>query len=292
MIPILLLCRNNKKQLEYTVNSILQNTLYEYKLYVVDNNSTCDEVRVYLSELELKGITVYRNKTNLWIIGLNKALKDIIKSFNCEYVVVSDSDLIMPEISGDICWLSALINVMNKYKMIGKLGLSLDLENIKDNKKLSHIFDGENKYYKNKLFEDVYLAPVDTTTAIYRTDLFVSDNFQFYPGHGSMIKPFYFVGRLVNFKGAIHLGWEDYFNENVDKKNINAKVKCFTLVGGYVDKITLKQCSIFMRMFHFLFSYPIKSFWGVRVFYHWILYILKNKIVNLNEIYKKSKTGY
>lgn len=292
IIPILLLSRNNYYELRSTVDSLIKNTLYSYELVIADNNSNDPAMIEYLEEVEFKGIKVIRNKSNLWILGLNNAIKWIENNIEHELIVVSDSDLLMPDIVDGECWLMRMVSLMRKYPVLGKLGLSLSLENIKHRKDLEHIYKGELSYYKTKLFNDVYLAPVDTTTAIYRKDIFIDDKFRFFPGHGSYIKPYYHVGRVANFPAAYHIGWDNYGNNLTSPMDINQKIKCFTIVGGFIDKTVLNQGGSLFRIYHRLMKYFFKSLWAIRLFWCWFIYIICNGVVNQNKIYKSSKKGY
>jgi len=292
VIPILLLSRNNYTELSATIDSIINNTLFDYRLIIADNNSDDKCTVEYLTKLSLEGITVFRNKTNLWVLGLNKAIKWIEDNIDHEFIVVSDSDLLMPSIVGNDCWLTHLNTLMHKYPVLGKLGLSLSLDNIRNRPDLKHIYQGEMNYYEKNLFSDVYLAPVDTTTAIYRKDIFTHGKFRFYPGHGSYIKPYYHVGRVADYEAAYHLGWDNYNANRLVSKNINEKIKCFTIVGGYIDKVVLKRGSLLYRLFYSSMRHVFKGFWAARLFCVWFVYIGRNGVVNLNEIYKNSKKGY
>lgn len=76
--------------------------------------------------------------------------------------------------------------------------------------------------------DELIMAPVDTTLAIYRKDLFVMN--KFIPGHATLVKPYYYVFRTPKVYQAKHLGWRKY------QKQLEEKIICFT---KYIDPIKL-----------------------------------------------------
>jgi hypothetical protein len=60
------------------------------------------------------------------------------------------------------------------------LGLALDLKFIEDNQSFSKVYTNELNYMQGPVVDDLVIAPVDTTLAIYRKDLFVMNKFLTY----------------------------------------------------------------------------------------------------------------
>jgi hypothetical protein len=52
------------------------------------------------------------------------------------------------------------------------LVLALDLKFIEDNQSFSKVYTNELNYMQGPVVDDLVIAPVDTTLAIYRKDLF------------------------------------------------------------------------------------------------------------------------
>lgn len=285
--------RNDGGHLEKCINSILCNTIYPYELIIVDNHSNDGLTGRLIRDLEKKYPTTIKaveNRANKWILGLNDALKSVSKDAD-QFFVLTDGDIAVKEpdrLSGE-CWLSASVRTMTENPWIGKLGLSIDLSHIKELPSMQAIFAGEEKFYRHSLNPDIYLAQVDTTIAIYRSDLFIHEEPKFYPGHNSYIKPHYHVGRLKKYQ-CVHLGWERY-NEYPTQSQIDEKVVCFTKYCGYVNDITLKQASLSVRAFRKL-SAIFRLYWGARLFLFWVIYLKKKKIIYLNELLQSGKSKY
>lgn len=292
-IKIFVMTRNDGKHLEECVNSIIRNTVHPHTIFIVDNNSS-DELTVRVIDGFAKKypgkIKAIKNKSNKWILGLNEAIEDEIKESD-SFFVLTDGDIVVKapdKLSGE-CWLSASVRTMSENPWIGKLGLSIDLSNIKNMPSMREIYLGEESFYQHSLNPDIYLAQVDTTIATYRSDVFVHNRPFFYPGHNSYIKPHYHVGRLKAHQ-CIHLGWEKY-DERPTQSQIDEKIVCFTKYCGYVNNITLKHASCYARIFHKL-SLVFRLYWGAKLFFHWALYLKNKKIIYLNELLQRSKSKY
>ena len=194
VIKIFLMCRNNKRELEICLRSISRRTDYPHEIIIVDNNSTDEEMLNFLRELSIKGIKVYKNRFNLWVLGLNKALNSNL-GHSDQFYVVSDSDIVVPISKDGQCWLQILLTEMHKNPIIGKLGFSLDLSFISKKDIFTDTFARENKYYCNPKIGVNHIAPVDTTLAIYRYDYFMMRKPRFLPGHGVLARPHYYCCR-------------------------------------------------------------------------------------------------
>jgi hypothetical protein len=48
--------------------------------------------------------------------------------------------------------------------------------------------------------DDLVIAPVDTTLAIYRKDLFVMNKFKMLPGHASLVRPYYYYKKPISLE--------------------------------------------------------------------------------------------
>ena len=152
-----------------------------------------------------------------------------------------------------------------------------DISNLQEVKKLS-----KNVLRDFKRIDGLIIAPVDTTLAIYRTDLFITNKFKMLPGHASLIKPYYYVCRTKNIYLAQHLGWKNY--DNPVKEQLRDKIICFTKYAGYIDSNILKETDIRTRAFHKFFKYFCKSFWAMLVLFYWAKYIASRFPRKWNEI--------
>jgi glycosyltransferase involved in cell wall biosynthesis len=280
-----LLCRNNARQLLACVKSLRTATRYEYALHIVDNGSTDATHMGALASIESVGdVHIWRESTNRWILGLNRCLSHIEKT-KPKYCVVSDADIAFPVLEGK-CWLELLVDSMDNYPFLGKLGASLSLSNIADKPHLAPILERERLYRTIDLAPDVFLALVDTTVAIYRPDMFVWGHLRFYPGHGSAMKPYYYAGRHKAVQ-VYHLGWdeEEYSGADLSRlKHIDDKVKCFAKYGGFADPVTLRAVSRPTALYYKVVSPLARAFWGTKLLFHWVVFIVRSRLIRLNEL--------
>lgn len=285
VIPIVLLCHNNAKQLGRCVDSIRAATRYPYALHIVDNASTDAALVKLLAEYEAAGdVTVWREGRNRWVLGLNRCLSELEKGAP-PYYVVSDADIVFPELDSR-CWLETLIGCMDEYPFLGKLGIGLSLANIENKPHMQGVLARERLYSSISLTPEVYLALVDTTAAIYRPDIFAWNKFRFYPGHGSAMKPYYYSGRHKAVLGY-HLGWDtDEYAQDVSaaRRDINEKVICFAKYAGSVDALTLRSASSAAAVFYKVVAPLARMYWGLRLAAYWTVFLLRGRLIRINRV--------
>jgi glycosyltransferase involved in cell wall biosynthesis len=284
-IAIVVLTKDETDFLDKTIRSIIGRTNYPYELFIVDNDSSLDKQKTLLKSYEQDGLAhVIFNNKNQWILGFNKAI-DIVNAradLSSEYMVLTDGDIVVPKPIGQVCWLEYLKQKMDGNITIGKIGLALDVGVIKSSNKLRKNYQIEKKCMSGPVVDDLIIAPVDTTLAIYRTDLFITNKFKMLPGHASLIKPYYYICRTNHIYLAEHLGWKNY--DNPSKEQLRDKIICFTRYAGYIDSNILKKTEMRIRAFHKFFKYFYKSYWAMLVLFYWAKYIAGKFPRNLNEI--------
>lgn len=281
-IPIFVMTRNDGELLFDCIKSILENTTHSYHVYIVDNNSTDDN---HLNIIEHYNnhdkVTVCRNTNNLWILGLNTHLEKVRKNCISEYFVLTDGDIIFPEVdvSSGQCWLSKLVTYMMTYKCIGKIGLSLSWDLIKNDTFFNEIYSQEKRLYnENKKIDELYISPVDTTAAIYRWDWSIS-GYKFYPDHIRYLRPELYSCRTSKDFTAIHMGWSLYKNvDDPDIRKLNEKIKCFTIIGADIKNTQLAIASKKIRIFNKILARPMKYFWSIRRVFLTLVYTIKKGI--------------
>jgi glycosyltransferase involved in cell wall biosynthesis len=287
-IAIVVLTKDEPEFLDKTIRSIIDRTNYPYELFIVDNNSSLGEHIKLLNSYEKDGLAhVIFNDKNQWILGFNKAI-EIINTrvdLSSKYIVLTDGDIVVPNPMDGVCWLTYLKQKMDGNVTVGKLGLALDTQFIKNNNQFGVTYANELRYMKGPVMDDLVIAPVDTTLAIYRKDLFVMKQFRMLPGHGSLIKPYYYVCRTNGTYLAEHLGWHNYVEP--DMNQLKKKVLCFAKYAGYVDPIILDQVSSRVKYFYKIFGRIYKAYWSLRVAWYWVRYIVIRFPRNLNEIQSK-----
>jgi glycosyltransferase involved in cell wall biosynthesis len=284
-IAIVVLTKDEPDFLDKTIRSIVGRTNYPYELFIVDNDSYLDKQKTLLNSYKKDGtVHVIFNKKNQWVLGFNKAI-EVVNSradLSSEYMVLTDGDIVVPEPINQVCWLEYLKQKMDGNITVGKLGLALDIGLIESSDKFQKNYQIEKRYMSGPVVDGLIIAPVDTTLAIYRTNLFITNKFKMLPGHASLIKPYYYICRTNHIYLAEHLGWKNY--DNPVKKQLRNKIICFTKYAGYIDSNILKKTDIRTRVFHKLFKYFYKSFWAMLVLFYWAKYIASKFPRNLNEL--------
>ncbi|CAC9436125.1 hypothetical protein [uncultured Gammaproteobacteria bacterium] len=289
-ISIVILTKDEPEFLDKTVCGIVDRTNYPYELFIVDNHSTSKEQKALLNRYKEQGLAhiIFNNK-NQWVLGFNKAIKVINTRGNlsAEYMVLTDGDIVVPSPENQVCWLGYLKQKMDGNIAVGKLGLALDLKFIENNQGFSKVYTNELNYMQGPVVDDLVIAPVDTTLAIYRKDLFVMNKFKMLPGHASLVRPYYYICRTTRHYQAEHLGWHNYKEPN--KKQLKEKIICFTKYAGYVDSIVLDKVSDRVKYFYHVFRYIFKAYWFFIVVLYWVLYIVPRFPRDLNEIQSKRR---
>jgi len=284
-LAIIVLTKDEPDFLDKTIRSIIGRTNYPYELFIVDNDSSLDKQKTLLKSYEQDGLAhVIFNNKNQWILGFNKAI-DIVNTrtdLSSEYVVLTDGDIVVPEPIGQVCWLEYFMQKMDGNITIGKLGFALDTQFIKDNKQFCNTYAKELRYMQGPIVDDMVIAPVDTTLAIYRRDLFVTNTFKMLPGHASLIRPYYYVCRTNGTYLAQHLGWHNYMEPDINQ--LQSKVICFAKYAVYVDPIVLDKVSSKVRYFYKIFVRIYKAYWTLIISYYWVVYFCKKFPRSLNEI--------
>lgn len=274
LTPIIIMTRNENGFLKKCIESILRTTFCPFHIYIIDNNSDEKEQIEILNEYSThEKVSVLKNKNNLWVLGLNKHLDVIRKTINSEFFILTDGDIEFKNNNDKVCWLSELIEYMEQYKCIGKIGISLDWNLISDDPFYKEIYEQETKLYdKNSKIGPLFISPVDTTAAIYRWDWSIT-GYKFYPDHIRYLRPELYSCRTPRFFTVDHHGWINYKLEP-QQSNLEDKIKCFTLMGADIKKTQLKNIDYKIILFNKFLARPIKVFWGMRRRFYLFKYIL------------------
>lgn len=284
-IPIILLTKDEERLLQLSVRSILNRTKIDYHLFIVDNASISKTQIDILNKLSTyEKITVIYNSTNEWVLGFNRALEYINENdqFDPDFLVLSDGDVTVPLPQDNRCWLEYLATAMRENSHFGKIGLSLDLGYIREKPTFKDTYQREIRYLSGPHSSGMLIAPVDTTMAIYRKDLFILPAFKMIPGHASLVKPHYYTARTTARWQARHLGWRNYSTQN--QIQLKEKIKCFARYAAYIDPILLKQAPAYLKFYFKLFKPFFKAKWTFIVLYHWIKYVFSHFPRNFNEL--------
>lgn len=266
--------RNENKLMRLCIESILEQTCSPFHIYIVDNNSSDEEqLNILNGYVNHPKITIIRNKTNLWVLGVNETLQRVKASHQSKYFVLTDGDIEFKNKNSTTCWLSELVKYMSEYSCIGKIGLSLDWNLISSDPFYSEIYQQEQKLYdESRKIGPLYISPVDTTAAIYRWDWSIS-GFEFYPDHIRYLRPEMYSCRTPRDFTVEHHGWLSY-KDIFEPKKLDEKIKCFTLMGADIKKTQIKMVNYRIRLFYLLLAKPMKVFWGMRRRFFLLSYFL------------------
>ena len=207
MTPIILLHHNEINFLRECINSIKSNTKFKYKIIIIDNKSNKENTEILKRDFSKKHKVIFNQKDN-WVYGFNLGIDSIKYSWN--RIVLSDCDIVFKKTINGKCWLQYMHSQLDKFPIIGKLGISLNTKLLKKNKSLKKIYLREQRYKNSYQIGSNIVAPTDTTAAMYRKDLFITNNFKMQLGHTSLIKPYYYSCRTGKKLECIHLGWTKY----------------------------------------------------------------------------------
>lgn len=283
-IPIILLHHNEPDNLILCLDSIVNRTDYPHNIIVVDNNSSISN-KEFDKLLSKYSITLLRNNKNNWIYGFNLGLKHL----NSNFYALSDADIIVPERNNGICWLSHLVTQLNSHIMIGKLGLSLDLSDISKIHNLSNVYKNELKYKSGYKIGDNVIAPVDSTMAIYRNDLFIT-KFKMQIGHMRLIRPYYYCARSSDDFKCTHLGWAKYekassnIQDGIQLDYLKSKANFFGKFGITLPEDLYNLLPYHIRLKYKITCYCIRALHLFKLYIYWFLYIIFSGVGKLNKI--------
>ena len=160
-IPIIINNYNRLSTLKLLINS-LEKRGYS-NIYIIDNRSTFKPLLAYYKSTPYKVFRLKKNvgfrslwKTNLWY------------RFMFNYHVYTDSDVLLVDDCPDK-FLEYFYDLLQKYPDVFKVGCSLQINDLPDNyDKKSEVIHWEKQFYKKEKEQDIFVAPIDTTLALYR----------------------------------------------------------------------------------------------------------------------------
>lgn len=287
-IPIVILHKDDIINLAIMLESIYKNTRFRYEVFLIDNASE-PHIKLKLLELQKKyEFNFISSNKNNWILGFNAVFKHQNWRKDYAYYIFSDCDIEVPALSGK-CWLEKMVDEMENNICIGKLGISL---------KYSDIDKGEiyDKVVREEQIIDAQpviggknrVAPVDSTLAIYRKDLYVGNSFRFSIGHASLVRPYYYVCRTDRSElEARHLGWYNRGVTNNTTAQLKNKIICFSKYAAYVEPAALKRMPKYYQFYYRIVKPIMKLYWSILVISRLLFYYVSNFPRNINKIQNK-----
>jgi len=172
-VPIVVVCFNNYRYVENTLNQIRRiNGDYYKNIIIMDNCSTDLDTVEYLKTVDVK---IIHNHTNSgpWIgtmsahanINTNKHVYDTLP----DKYILTDPDMELNE-KLPVNFIEILSNLSDKYKC-HKIGFALDISDYDDMYKTTYfygktIYDWEMQFWQDNLGDteyELYKSPIDTT---------------------------------------------------------------------------------------------------------------------------------
>lgn len=287
MIPIVLLHYNQPDVLAAAVECIETRTDYPHVLFVVDNASEpSEELETVFRTLQERYKTiVIRNKNNNWIYGFNLAIEHELWP-DSKYYVFSDADIMVPHMHEGRCWLSQMIEEMEQHRCIGKLGISLNLDGLAKMPELRNIYEMEQKYYAGEKIGANFIAPVDTTLAIYRSDYFIG-RFRFSIGHQSLSRPYYYTCRTRMELNAEHVGWNYYPGAGAKSYSLERQWKkafAMSKMGTWTAPEILEKFSLPRRLFLVGLKNAVRMIHVIKVSTAVLFFVARRFPRSINEI--------
>ena len=160
-IPIII---NNYNRLTTTTKLIeaLEKRGYT-NIHILDNQSNYPPLLEFYKTTPYK---VYHLKKNFGSKAFWKS--GIWYQFMASNFVLTDSDVVPVEECPDN-FLEYFYNLLKKYPKAHKVGFSLKLDDIPDSfRNKEKVIEWESRYYTKEMEENVFIAPIDTTFALYK----------------------------------------------------------------------------------------------------------------------------
>jgi hypothetical protein len=138
-------------------------------IIIVDNNSTAPELLDYLEKSPHRVVRLPENIGHLavWKSGL------FDKELSRDFYAVSDCDVV-PDEQCPLDLLDVCFSHLKKQALLTKVGPSLRIDNLPDHfAEKKAVEDWEGRFWKKLYSKDqLYIAPIDTTFAVYRPGIF------------------------------------------------------------------------------------------------------------------------
>ncbi len=157
-INIIITTYNRLNMLKKTIDSIINNTIFPYKIFVVDNNSSDGTVQ-YLKEQKVLGKifdTLFLSENIGQSQSLNKAffwMQEWEKRRpSSDFFITVNDDLLTPKLNP--CWLTQLKNLFEKYEeshVVGGITLRIEREartEIDESQELTRLYKGFPSTYR------------------------------------------------------------------------------------------------------------------------------------------------
>jgi hypothetical protein len=160
-IPIIINNFNRLTTLKKLIQSLEIRGYHNIK--IIDNNSTYPELIEYYKTIDYK---VYRLRKNIGFKALWKTKVFLYHMF--DYFCYTDSDLeIIDECPND--FMHIFYNYLKINHDVHKIGFSLKIDDLPNSfERKEEVISWESKFYEKENDKNMFIAPIDTTFALYR----------------------------------------------------------------------------------------------------------------------------
>jgi len=200
-IPIIIICYNNYKYVQNTLDQIQKLNIEYYKnVQIVNNSSTCIDTINFLKNVDVKVINTANNGP--WITSTrNKHIYDTLP----DKYIVTDPDLQLNE-NIPSNFIEILSDLSDKYGVC-KIGLALDISDYHD--KMYHtgyygaitIYDWEKQFWNHKINDsnyELYKADIDTTFCLLNKNYKNEDRIRVAGNFTAKHLPWYIDNKVYN----------------------------------------------------------------------------------------------
>ena len=179
MIPIIIVCYNNWKYVNHTVQQIENNNLENKSwIKIMDNSSDDPSTLDYLHGCGIP--VIQRDNNGPWITPVNNC--DLYEKLPDKFIL-TDPDL---EFNSDLpCNFIEILSELSDKFSASKIGFAISIEN--QETMYTDVCWRENSYWSSRIHDNkysIYYAPIDTTFALINKkywgqgpDLRIADNF-------------------------------------------------------------------------------------------------------------------
>ena len=173
-IPIFLVSFNRLSYLKTTIERL--ESMGKTNLIIIDNASTYPPLLQYYQQIPYKVIYMDQNYGHkvFWE-------QSIFDEYRKDFYILSDPDVI-PAAHCPEDFVEKMFYTLKKYPNIRKVGFSLKIDDFPVNGAFGpSVINWEKQFYEHKIKKDnVYVAALDTTFALYLPDQVVNEKISFY----------------------------------------------------------------------------------------------------------------
>lgn len=267
-IPIVVLTHSNP-DLSSVLHALYSNTNFPHEVYIVNNNSSFNSIhRHRVTELRKYYSFQLVNASNRWVLSLNHSI--IQNCFDSSsYFVVLDDDCIVPPPYQGRCWLETLYVLMSKYSFIGKLALPLHEISTAANGFRSYDYIISNR---SVLIDKIYECRVDTTLALYRSNLFMPESNKFSPKHMSLVRPSLYQGVFCD-RHFLTTSLSNSDPYSFSPQYIRSKCLCFALNSAWLSPDNLAKTPLLYKLVYFTIRPLSSAFWSLNAIFRTLVYM-------------------